>query len=95
MVKNEYIKVVRKGKRNFRLELKNHETIQVPVEGMDSWVLVPDENGVLHDGKEKIREQYKKRDQYYTNGLGVLHPYEIINMDVTQVEYEEGIFTPF
>ena len=84
MVKNEYIKVVRKGKRNFRLELKNHETIQVP-----------DENGVLHDGKEKIREQYKKRDQYYTNGLGVLHPYEIINMDVTQVEYEEGIFTPF
>ncbi len=94
MVK-EYIRVVRKCKINVRLELPDHTTHAIPVGELAEWKLIPDENGVLHDGQKKKSKPFTKGEKYYTNGLGVLHPYEHINMSYKAIQYSDSIESPF
>lgn len=45
--------------------------------------------------KKSISDHKAGNFRRNTNGLGVDHPYEFVNISIDSVEYDEGIIAPF
>lgn len=107
----QYLRIIRKSKHNTRIELPDHSTILIPTESLPMWELVKvfelSKEGVEIQKKEKpvkVKKEPKPKStsnkgtwsfRKNTNGLGVSHPYETVDMLYTPVIYAGDIEAPF
>ena len=45
----QYLKVIRRGKKNVRIELPDHSTCLVPVEDLSKWEMVENQDNSIED----------------------------------------------
>lgn len=110
----QYLRVVRRGKNNVRIELPDHTTKLVSAEELSLWTLVEVESEPQSTNEQTTiqsstpqtasskRSRSSSRPSYRSgqfrtnsNGLGIEHPYESVNMEYTKVLYSDGIESPF
>lgn len=98
---HQYLRIVHKGRGfNVRVELPDHSTQLVPVAELNSWELVKDSSIRTENKGSKEKEDIKSKPKLNsfrknTNGLGIDHPYEAVDTNVEEVEYEEEVYVPF
>lgn len=85
---------------------EENKTEEVKVEDIQEYVKVPKKRGRKKvDKEEKPKEPKSKKTwkadykagsfRKNTNGLGVDHPYEMVNMFVESIYYSDGVEAPF
>lgn len=114
----EYLRIIRKCKKNTRIELPDHTEIVIPTESLSLWKPVGSSPLVdivkayelskegIELNKKPVKQKKEPKPKVFTNkgtwafrkttnGLGVAHPYETVNMLYTPVIYEGDIEAPF
>ena len=96
---NQYIKLVRKCKNNSRIELPDHTTILVSTESLNTeWELVKDSSTtqkVVCKEQVSTKKSKPSNNTFNSNGLGLSHPYEVVNLNRSSIPYDNETDVPF
>lgn len=104
----QYLRIIRKAKNNTRIELLDHTTTLIPTASLPLWDMVnsleKSKAGISTEPKGKVKKEPKPKVRVnkgkwayrnLSNGLGVDHPYENVDMRYTPVIFEGAIEAPF
>lgn len=91
-----YVRVVRKGSKNTRIELPDHTTQMVPNEELiNVWKLDPTKAEGYIDPSPKVVKSSKSRSKYSSNGLGIDHPFSQLEISNEVESFQKDFKCPF